>query len=261
MSEGPLAGYRILVTRPEHQADELVAAISNAGGEAIRFPVIQIIGRSEESIAQDFASEPTPDICIFVSPNAVDHGLATVREGISASTAIAAVGPATTAAIEASGTGVSITPDDGFDSEHLLAHPALNDVMGRNILIVRGERGRELLAETLTRRGANVSYLSVYRREIRRAPMAELDVLETTWRDRGIDCITVMSVETLENLLQQLSPESLERLRQTRLVAPGARVIQTAMELVPGIPAITASGPQTADMLNAMIDALHSGQN
>lgn len=261
MSDSPLAGRRILVTRPEHQANELVTAIGDAGGEAIRFPVIEIIGRSKETIAQDLASQPTPDVCIFVSPNAVNHGLATVRGGLSASTAIAAVGPSTTAAIEASGTGVSISSDVGFDSEHLLAHPALNDVQGKNILIVRGERGRELLAETLTRRGANVSYLSVYRRELRQASTAELDALETTWRDKGIDCVTIMSVETLENLLQQLSPASLEQLRKTRLVAPGARVIQTAMELVPGIPVISASGPQTADMLNALIDALHSGQN
>lgn len=261
MSESPLAGRRILVTRPEQQADELVAAIGNAGGEAIRFPVIQIIGRNEETITQDFAVQPTPDVCIFVSRNAVDHGLAVIRDGITPSTDIAAVGPVTRTAIEASGLKVSISPDDGFDSEHLLAQPALNDVQGVNILIVRGERGREMLAETLTRRGANVSYLSVYRREMRRASTAELDALEATWRDDGIDCVTVMSVETLENLLQQLSPLSLERLRQTTLVAPGARVIQTAMELVPGIPAITASGPQTADMLNALIDALHSGQN
>ena len=42
MSEAILKGFGVLVTRPEHQADELSAAIEDAGGEAIRFPVIEI---------------------------------------------------------------------------------------------------------------------------------------------------------------------------------------------------------------------------
>ncbi len=241
MSEGPLAGRRILVTRPAHQASELVAAIESAGGEAVRFPVIRITGRSPEDIARDIALLPIPDICIFVSRNAVEHGLAIIP---GSEPAIAAVGPTTHAAIEAAGIPVTISPNDGFDSEHLLAHPALNNVQGRNVLIVRGENGRELLADTLRQRGANVSYLAVYRREMLHATRAALDSLDASWRDGGVDCVTVMSVETLENLLQQLPPDVLERLRQTPLVAPGARVIQTAMELVPGIPAVNYSRGQ-----------------
>lgn len=257
MNGGPLAGRRILVTRPEHQADELAAAIEGAGGEAIRFPVLEIIGRTRDIVAQEFAALPEPDICIFVSRNAVEHGLFVIQDSGSA---VAAIGPATRDAIEAAGARVTIAADDGFNSEHLLAHPALHDVRGRNVLIVRGDSGRELLANTLRDRGANVSYLSVYRREMRRAPAAELESLAARWRDGDIDCVTVMSVETLENLLEQVPANLHEILRQTPLVAPGARVIQTAMELVPGISAIMASGPQTADMLNALIETLHSGQ-
>ena len=156
---------------------------------------------------------------------------------------------------------VSITSNEGFDSERLLAHPALQDVRDKSVIVVRGERGRELLADTLRDRGAEVSYLSTYRREIRRAPQDELDSLDKNWCHNGLDCVTVMSVETLKNLLAQLPPTSLEQLRQTPLVGPGARVIQTAMELVPGIPAVQASGPQPADMLNALIETRHSGQN
>ncbi len=258
MNEGPLAGRRILVTRPEHQADELIAGIESAGGTAIRFPVIQIIGLDTESVARNFASLPTPDICIFVSMNAVEYGLAAVRDS---GAAIAAIGASTRDAIEVAGSRATIGPDDGFDSEHLLEHPALHDVSGKHVLIVRGNEGRELLAETLSQRGAHVEYLSTYRREIRRATPAELESLEANWRDDGIDGVIVMSVATLENLLQQLSPDTLERLRQTPLVAPGARVIQNAMELVPGIPAVMASGPRMADMLNALIETLHSGKN
>ncbi|MDA0680449.1 MAG: uroporphyrinogen-III synthase [Proteobacteria bacterium] len=257
MSDGPLAGYRVLVTRPALQADELVAAIESAGGEAIRFPVIQIIGHDPDVISGEFASMPRPDIAIFVSVNAVLYGLDPVR---SSGAAIAAVGPSTKMAIEAAGVAVSISVDDGFDSESLLGHPALNDVSDKTVTIVRGENGREILGNTLRDRGADVNYLATYRRSIRQAAEDEFQLLEERW-DRGeIDCVTVLSVETLENLLLQLPSASLEALRRTLLVAPGARVIQTAKELVPGISAVMASGPRTADILNALIKARQSGQ-
>ena len=258
MSDGPLSGCCILVTRPERQADEIVAAIESAGGAVVRFPVMQITGRSPHIIAEEFASLPEPDIVIFVSRNAVEHGLPLIRD---CGAVFAAVGPTTRTAIEAAGVQVAISSDSGFDSEHLLEQPAMNNVRDRTVLIVRGESGRELIADTLRKRGADVSYLSAYRREMRRAPTEELDSLDAHWRNGGIDCVTVMSVETLKNLLQQLQPVSLEQLRRTPLVAPGARVIQTAMELIPGISAVNASGPQTADMLSALIETLHSGQN
>jgi hypothetical protein len=48
---------------------------------------------------------------------------------------------------------------------------------------------------------------------------------------------------------------------ETPLVAPGDRVIKTIRTLVPGIPAIKAAGPRPADIVNALIDWRHSGQN
>ncbi len=65
MTDGALAGCGVLVTRPAHQASELAEAIENAGGKAIRFPVIEITGRDEDVIANEFAALPDPDIVIF----------------------------------------------------------------------------------------------------------------------------------------------------------------------------------------------------
>jgi uroporphyrinogen-III synthase len=258
MSENSLAGFRVLVTRPADQSDELVAAIENSGGEAIRFPVIRILGRDPKIVAGEFAILPTPDIVIFVSSNAAEHGLPAVRD---CGARLAAIGPATSAAISATGARVDIAPSNGFDSEQLLQHPELQNVNGKTVLIVRGKSGRELLRDTLRERGADVSYLAVYDRERNTIPAAEVAKLDDAWRNGRIDCVTVMSVETLENLLLLLPAASLEALRKTPLVAPGERVIQTVMELVPGIPAIQASGPRAADILNALKDLRHSGQN
>jgi uroporphyrinogen-III synthase len=248
---------RVLVTRPTLQADELVAAIEASGGEAVRFPVMRIVARDRNEVAADFAASPSPDIAIFVSRNAVEHGWFAVR-GCGAR--IAAVGPTTAAAIDAQNCAVDIAPDSGWDSEHLLADPALEDVSGLDVTIVRGQHGREHLGDTLIERGARVTYLPVYERQINRIPQIECDRLSEDWAEGRIDCVTVLSVESLRFLLELLPDDATKRLASTPLVAPGRRVIQTACELVSGIPATMASGPRAADIVDAVIESLQSGK-
>lgn len=255
---GALAGCGVLVTRPAHQANQLAEAIEHAGGRAIRFPVIEISGRDEEVVANEFAALPDPDIVIFVSQNAATFGGSVCA---LAQAEIGAIGQSTKAALEARGTSVEIVPEDGFTSEHLLRHPLLSDVNDKNVTIVRGEHGRQLLGDELHRRGATVSYLSTYRRQIRRVCNSEVAEIDATWRRGGINYVTVLSVETLENLLRLLLPTSIDMLRNTPLVAPGARVIQTAMRLVPGLRAKEAKGPATSKILDALIDLQQSGQH
>jgi uroporphyrinogen-III synthase len=253
-----LQGRRVLVTRPTLQANELVAAIESAGGEAIRFPVMRIVARNRHDVASDFAAAHSPDIAIFVSRNAVEHGLFAVR-GCGAR--IAAIGPTTAAAIDAQNVALDIRPSGGWDSENLLAHPALQDMAGLDVTIVRGQRGLELLGDTLTKRGARVNYLWAYERKISTIPQEELGQLDDDWMNGRVDCVTVMSVESLEFLLELLPEGASERLASTPLVAPGKRVIQTACELIPGISATMASGPRAADIVDAVIEALGPGQS
>lgn len=248
MTGGPLSGTRILVTRPDDQSGELVAAIEAAGGTAIRFPVLCIVPRDA---AADAGGIERPDIVVFVSRNAVVHGLGYVRD---LGAAIAAVGPATASAIEAAGVRVDILPTGAFDSEHLLDSAELRDVAGKQVLIVRGESGRELIADTLTERGATVRYLPVYRRKRNELPGARIRAVADDLVASRIDAITVMSVETLQALLALLPGEARAALAGTPLVAPGDRVIQTASELVPGMPAIRAAGPRAADIVDALVE-------
>jgi uroporphyrinogen-III synthase len=172
MVDAPLAGVGVLVTRPKEQAADLVAAIDAAGGHSIVFPVIEIAPRSPQEIETELAGRANPDIVIFISRNAVEHGLAWSGDG-----AIAAVGPATAAAIEAAARIVDIRPASGFDSESLLEEPALREVRGKTIRIIRGSGGRELLATTLRERGAEVDYLEVYARRLPDYAEPEIDAV------------------------------------------------------------------------------------
>jgi len=248
MADSELAGVGVLVTRPRHQATELVDAILARGGNAIEFPVMAIKPREKGAISDAVAQLRDPDITIFVSPNAVEHGLA------QAGTArIAAIGPATAAAIEAGGHSNDIRSTAGYNSEHLLGEPELHDVSGKIVRIIRGTRGRELLAETLRARGAIVDYLSVYERQLPDYVTAELDGLEQQWRVGEIDVITIMSVESLRNLVRLLPEWCVSQMVDTPLVTPATRVIKEAREQFPGLPATLARGPQAGDMVDAII--------
>ncbi len=256
MSEAGLAGCGVLITRAEHQSQELAAGVKAAGGNVFHFPAIDIIGRDREEICRELATLPEPDIIVFVSRNAVAHGLAAVKDF---NAKIAAIGPATRLAIESDGETVEIFPESGFDSEHLLSHVALQDVDGRNVMIVRGQSGRELLAETLRARGANVDYLCVYERTPYEPTPAELENLESALGEERIRFVTVMSVETLECLVQIIPAQALSLLRQSTLVAPGTRVLQTASELIPGIVTVLAPGPQAPTMVDTLIRLWQTG--
>lgn len=247
MADADLGGLGVLVTRPENQAAELVTAIEAAGGKAICFPVIEIVPRDPGDIARDASELPPPDWAIFVSANAVRYGIDQAGRA-----RIAAIGPATAAAIESAGRAVAVKPAAGFDSEQLLAEPALKAVEGQNVRIVRGSAGRDLLAETLTDRGANVDYLSVYARRRPQPEPAELDRLERAWRSGGIGAVIVMSVESLHNLIDMLPSQCLERLATTLLVTPAARVLKEVLGRYPGAPAVLADGPGATDMLRAI---------
>lgn len=256
MTSSALAGSAVLVTRPEHQADELVSAIESAGGEALRFPVLRIEARDAEAIADDMRALPPPDLVIFTSRNAVDYGLAR-HSGYGAR--LAAIGPATAEALESAGARVDVRPAAGFDSEHLLESPQLGDVAGCNVRIVRGESGRELLASTLRQRGARVDHLAVYRRLRAQPSQGTLRRLQQRWHGGDIRAVTIMSVESFDNL-RALLPADLDALLQrTPLVTPSRRVIQTIAEKIPGSPAFLAMGPQAADMLRALIAAIAPG--
>ena len=249
MTETALAGIGVLVTRPRHQAGDLVDAIEAHGGEAIQFPAIEITPRPAAEILEDATNAKDPAITIFVSPNAVRYGLDYTGSGT-----IAAIGPATAAAIGSAGRTVDIVSASGYDSEHLLGEPALKNVEGKTVRIIRGNKGRELLADTLKSRGANVDFLPVYTRSAPVYSAAELDRLEADWRAGRIDVVTIMSTETLINLLAVLPESCQDLLSRTPLVTPAARVIKEALDRLPGIPTALALGPQSSDIILAIME-------
>lgn len=123
-------------------------------GEAICCPLLEIGPVDDMGPLQMAAAHLTTyAFVVFISPNAVGYGLSILLAGRGWPEAVkvAAIGPGTVAALAACGVTGTIAPRERFDSEALLALPEFGTaaVAGRRVLLMRGNGGRELLAETL----------------------------------------------------------------------------------------------------------------
>ncbi|MGA0098150.1 MAG: uroporphyrinogen-III synthase [Steroidobacteraceae bacterium] len=254
MAVKPLAGIGVLVTRPVHQGQRLGGLIESCGGTAIYLPALEIQPLAE--LPGSRAAKGPVDgfqLVIFVSVNAVIHGAVSLL-GTRRDLRLAAIGRATAQALEALGFPVGVVPDGGFDSEALLRTPALAQVKGQRILIVRGEGGREVLGTELTARGAAVTYAEVYRRLPARPEPAQLQALEELWRHGGIHAYTATSSELLDALVGIVTPRIRELMDSTALLTGAPRVAEAAGRLGLGSPVIMARRPTD----EALVEALHT---
>ena len=252
MADTSLAGVGVLVRRPKHQSDTLIGAIRDCGGKPVRFATIEIVASDAASVAAEVAKLAAPEIAIFVSSNAVQHGLQ-YAQGAQ----IAVVGPATAAAVTAAGGSVDIKSASGFDSEQLLSNAELFNVTGRRIRIIRGQDGRELLADTLRARGAQVDYLQVYERNVPLYSLDEVEALVEVWESGQINLVTAMSVASFNNLIELLPESATALLSRTPLVTPAERVLKEALDQFPELHTVLAEGPAADEMVRGLVRAIH----
>jgi len=162
----PLIG----LTRPAggnaHLAEQILAQYP--GCRVVDWPLLMIEAMPDLVELRAHMGEITAtDWLVFVSPRAVQYAHAlTPLEALPAKH-WAAVGQATAAVLrnhQVAGSPDIIVPSATQDSEGLLAVLPRSSWAGQRVWIVRGETGRETLADGLRARGATVRYLPVYRR-------------------------------------------------------------------------------------------------
>lgn len=176
----------LLLTRPRAQAAEWVQRMAAVGVQCEVLPLIAIESGADASAAVEaWRRLPQARLAMFVSPNAVAAFFGARPEGAHwpAQTLAATVGPGSAQALlEAGVPAAQIVqpPADAasFDSEHLWPLLAPLDWAGQLALIVRGDGGRDWLAERLQERGAQVLQVSVYRRACPSLDAAEQAVLQ-----------------------------------------------------------------------------------
>lgn len=220
---------RIMITRPAHQAGKLAQGIKTAGGETFLFPTLDILsaqlsGADKEKIQhiKQF------DIIIFISSNAVEHGLNHIQATteLPEKILLATIGQGSAKTLKARlGKQPDIVPEKNFNSEGLLATAAMQNVTNKRILIIRGNDGREHLKQTLQQRGALVEYINVYQRI---KPATNTSDLEQYLQNNQIAAIVITSAEGLKNLLE-LTPEKVTpQLLQVPLLLINKRLVDIA---------------------------------
>jgi len=257
--EGTLAGARVLITRPAHQAEPLVRAILEAGGTPVRLPTIEITEPVDPlPFEKALTAIPHAGFAIFVSRNAVLRGFPALRDhGWPPTLRFAAVGAATARALHAEGIPDVLAPADRFDSEALLDLLPAEAVRGQTILLFHGEGGRERLAEGLAARGAHVVHAVCYRRQRPASPDPE----PLAQLARGnIDIIVATSGEALENLTVMVGADGRERLLATPLLVVSERTRTASHALGFHGMVVVATRAEAQAMLDALC-AWHAAQN
>jgi len=220
-----LQGLSVLVTRPATQANALCELISEHHARPVRFPVMEIVAVIDtDSVMQQLKSLTDFDRLIFISVNAVDYAFDLLPEDLPASLKIAAIGDKTAQRLVDIGLDPDIVPTEKFDTENLLLHSDLQNLADKKVMIVRGNGGRELLAEELVKRGAQVEYAEVYQRII---PKRNASNLIENWQDM-VHAVVVTSIGMFDNLVSLLGETGFEKLIHTPIVVVSIRIAEYA---------------------------------
>ena len=223
-------GWRLLLTRPAEECAALAATLAEQGVVGSSLPLLEIqalpVTAEQHAILREM-----PRYCavIVVSKPAARLGLALLDQHWPQAPAQPwfTVGAATAAILQAHGREVHFPPQ-GDDSEALLRLDRLQAAVRAQpharVLIMRGEGGRELLAERLTAWGASVDYLPLYRRCLPEYPVGTLMRRIDAERLNGV---VVSSGQGFEHL-RQLAGADWPRLAQRVLFVPSPRVAEQA---------------------------------
>jgi uroporphyrinogen III methyltransferase / synthase len=161
----PLFGQRVLVTRPRHQAAEMIHKLEQLGANVFQLPVVEVRDPPDWSPVDDAIRRLSEyDWLVFTSVNGVQRFIQRLLEvGFDlralGKIKLAAIGPGTAGALRQFHLQPDVVPAS-FRSEDLVA--ALKDkVNGQRVLLARADRGREILREELAAL-AKVDQVAVY---------------------------------------------------------------------------------------------------
>ncbi|TFW15491.1 uroporphyrinogen-III synthase [Duganella callida] len=259
----------VVITRPLAQARPLAARVAALGRAVEVLPLLEIAPLQDQSaLLNALARLPDYALVAFVSPNAIDAAFAHIRQWPPAVT-LAVLGEGSRAALAAHGITPAqariVSPADAAhsDSEHLLQTLDLDALRGKPVLLVRGESGRELMADGLRAAGALVDVVPAYRRAVPELTPALAATLRRLLAQRNDWVITSSeALRGLCGLLHQMDLQtagamqhnSVVAMQQQHLIVPHARIAETANNL--GFSQLTLTGSGDERLLAALQSCL-----
>lgn len=225
-----MSNWRLLLTRPADECQALAQVLNEVGVFSSSLPLLEIqplpVTPENQSIIYKLHQYCA---VIVVSKPAARLGLGMLDE-VWPQPPIQhwfAVGAGTAQLLDDYGLSVSF-PEQGDDSEALLDLPALQSALAVHdpkVLIMRGEHGRELLAERLREQGVSVDYLPLYHRSL---PHYAASVLTDRVRAERLNGLVVSSGQGFQHL-RELAGDFWSELAQLPLFVPSPRVAELAL--------------------------------
>ncbi|QIE22838.1 HemX, putative uroporphyrinogen-III C-methyltransferase [Caballeronia sp. SBC1] len=277
-AQPPTQRPAVVVTRPLGQSAALLALLASAGFESIEFPLIDIgpvadAAPLHAALGELYAPAPLGfALVVFVSPNAIDHAFAALSSAWPLQIPIGVVGPGSVAALGRQGvaspaytlispaTGATATAtqtDPRYDSEALYAaieaHFGPDGLKDKRVLIVRGDGGREWLADALSAAGAKVEKVAAYRRIVPEPSMRDWERIHALLAGEPHAWLLTSSegVRNLEELAREhLTIDETLTLKHAPLVTPHPRIAEAARQA--GFDRITVSGAGDERIVQAL---------
>ena len=243
MSDRPLAGRRVVVTRAEDQAGSLVDGLRERGAEPHLVPALRFLPPPRpELLAEAAHGLGGAAFVAFTSAVGVRFGWAAVQDagGLPAGVRVAAIGSGTADALRAAGAPVDFVPREAIGDVLIEELPL---TPGDRVVLLRSDIGREAIATGLAARGAAVEDVTAYRTLSEADPNAVAAALA-----QRPDAITFTSPSTVRGFL---GSAPLADLGGAALVAIGP---VTAEALAPfGLTADAVAEPHT---VGGLLDTL-----
>ena len=226
---------RLIVTRPAAQAVEWVADLRRHGVDAVALPLIGIFPPRESApVTAAWASLAAQRLVMFVSPNAAEQFFALRPAGAAwpPGSLAGSPGPGTSRVLRALGVPEACVVEPKadaaqFDSESLWERLHERDWVGAAVLIVRGESGRDWLAERLREAGAGVGFVTAYERAGPVLDDAQRACLNEALAEPAAHTWMFSSSESIDHLLA-LAPGA--EWREARALATHPRIAARARD-------------------------------
>jgi len=221
MNNNPLLGKKILITRAREQSGEFATRLKKLGAEVIELPTIEMAPPSSwKGVDLAIAQLKSYDWVIFTSANGVKFFFHRLKEkgkdrhSLSGSK-ICAIGPATAEQLRMKGAQVDYIPKE-FVAESILKGFKSMDVKGKQILLARVKKARDVLPQGLKRMGAKVDVVEVYRTI---KPRGGAMKLKRLLKNKEVDVISFTSSSTVRHFIDLLKKEDLKNLLSGIIIA------------------------------------------
>lgn len=247
----------MLITRPTNKGVLLAQRLQELGIHSTCQAFFDYQDNTTQKDLRTVLATTQASIIIFISVAAVKHAndiwpIKFWFNDVKKMPTLIAVGEATKQELVQLDIGDIISPVLQ-NSEGVLDLPELSQVNSKNILIIRGNGGREHLAEMLLQRGAVVEYIESYQRVWR---TFNVNIVKE-WQGEQINCIVITSNELLLKVFQLMDDfgnvaNNTQTMNNYWWIVPSTRIADNAKKLGL-INIINANGANDQSMINTIV--------